>query len=101
MKKLTPLELENNLGPDVNGVIHRVPWKAYDIDEANEYIRRLENQLWRALSAVHKAKRKHQEHLLEIFTLWEGRPAGKSTHDLIEKYRGYERKCLAMAERYK
>lgn len=34
-KELTPIELENNFGPDVNGVVHRVPWKAYDVDEVD------------------------------------------------------------------
>jgi hypothetical protein len=34
-EELTPIELECNMGPDVNGVEHREPWKAYDIDEVN------------------------------------------------------------------
>lgn len=34
-EELTPIELECNMGPDVNGVVHREPWKAYDIDEVN------------------------------------------------------------------
>ena len=36
--ELTPIELENNLGPDVNGVVHRVPWVAYDKDEVDQLI---------------------------------------------------------------
>lgn len=40
------IELENNLGPDsVTGEINRVPWKAYDVDEANLYMDYLEKQI--------------------------------------------------------
>ena len=43
--ELEPIELECNLGPDfVTGEINRVPWKAYDIDEADSYIRRLKRK---------------------------------------------------------
>ena len=34
-EELTPIDLECNMGPDVNGVVHHEPWKAYDIDEMN------------------------------------------------------------------
>ena len=34
-EELTPIDLECNMGPDVNGVVHREPWKAYDIDEVD------------------------------------------------------------------
>jgi chromosome condensin MukBEF ATPase and DNA-binding subunit MukB len=33
--KLTPIELECNMGKDVNGAEHRESWKAYDIDEVD------------------------------------------------------------------
>ena len=33
--KLTPIELECNMGKDINGVVNREPWKAYDIDDAD------------------------------------------------------------------
>ena len=36
--ELTPIELENNLGPDANGVVHHVPWVAYDKDEVDQLI---------------------------------------------------------------
>ena len=40
------IELENNLGPDsVTGEINRVPWMAYDVDEANLYMDYLEKQI--------------------------------------------------------
>lgn len=38
MKRPEPIELENNLGPDVNGKVQRVPWLAYDKDEMDLYI---------------------------------------------------------------
>ena len=34
-EELTPIDLECNMGKDINGVVHREPWKAYDIDEVN------------------------------------------------------------------
>jgi hypothetical protein len=34
-EELKPIELECNMGTDVNGVVQREPWKAYDIDEVN------------------------------------------------------------------
>jgi hypothetical protein len=34
-EELTPIDLECNMGPDVNGVVQREHWKAYDIDEVN------------------------------------------------------------------
>lgn len=34
-EELTPIDLECNMGPDVNGVVQREPWKVYDIDEVN------------------------------------------------------------------
>ena len=33
--ELTPIDLECNMGKDINGVVHREPWKAYDIDEVD------------------------------------------------------------------
>ena len=36
--ELKPIELECNMGPDVNGVVHREPWKAYDIDEVDQVL---------------------------------------------------------------
>lgn len=38
MKRPEPIELENNLGPDVNGKVQRVPWLAYDKDEMDLYL---------------------------------------------------------------
>ena len=36
--EMTPIELECNMGKDINGVEHREPWKAYDIDEVDAII---------------------------------------------------------------
>lgn len=33
--ELTPIELENNLGPDANGDVHHVPRVVYDKDEVD------------------------------------------------------------------
>ena len=124
--ELTPIDLECNMGKDVNGVEHRLPWKAYDIDEVNAAIaelkaqlesekasryaesvdagmreRRLKRELWLTRGAVHKANRKAMYGLLQAYPLWEGRPAGLEVHKNIHRYDGYERKCLAKAEEYK
>ena len=36
--KPTPIELEMPMGKDINGVEHREPWKAYDIDEVDSIL---------------------------------------------------------------
>jgi len=45
--KLTPIDLECNMGKDINGVVHREPWKAYDIDEVDAAIAELK-EAWRS-----------------------------------------------------
>lgn len=42
--ELTPIELECNMGKDINGVVNREPWKAYDIDEVDEAISELKSE---------------------------------------------------------
>ena len=42
--ELTPIDLECNMGPDVNGVVQREPWKAYDIDEVDAAIAELKSE---------------------------------------------------------
>lgn len=44
-EELKPVELENNLGKDVNGVVHRVPWKAYDIEEVDNLLNAMEQRI--------------------------------------------------------
>ena len=43
--ELKPIELECNMGKDINGVEHREPWKAYDIDEVDAAIAELKRKL--------------------------------------------------------
>ena len=42
MAEPKPIELEMNLGKDIHGVEHRVPWIAYDKDEVDAVIADLE-----------------------------------------------------------
>jgi hypothetical protein len=44
-EELTPIDLECNMGPDVNGVVHREPWKAYDIDEVDILIDKKDSEI--------------------------------------------------------
>lgn len=43
--ELKPIDLECNMGKDVNGVEHREPWKAYDIDEVDAAIAELKDEI--------------------------------------------------------
>ncbi len=42
--ELKPIDLECNMGKDINGVEHREPWKAYDIDEVDAAIAELKKE---------------------------------------------------------
>jgi len=42
--ELKPIELECNMGKDINGVEHREPWKAYDIDDVDAAIAELKDK---------------------------------------------------------
>ena len=44
-EELKPIELECNMGTDVNGVVHREPWKAYDIDEVDMLLDQYDNEI--------------------------------------------------------
>lgn len=44
--KLTPIELECNMGKDINGVEHREPWKAYDIDEVDALLAKKDEEIY-------------------------------------------------------
>ena len=61
--KLTPIELQCNMGKDVNGIEHREPWKAYDIDEVDAIIAELESRIpvWHKFS---EEKPKHHQDIL-------------------------------------
>lgn len=118
-KELTPIELENNLGPDVNGVVQRVPWKAYDVDEVDVLlaekdteIRRLNRVLW--LARANTARQKHdyfalynnnsQYLRLNINGGYSPDEEGMVTmHTAVEWcmiWKKVATKCHAMAERY-
>lgn len=43
--ELTPIELECNMGKDINGVVHREPWKAYDIDEVDALLAKKDKEI--------------------------------------------------------
>lgn len=55
MSKLTPIELECNMGKDINGVEHHEPWKAYDIDEVNALLAKKDEKIRRLQRALYKA----------------------------------------------
>jgi chromosome segregation ATPase len=44
-EELKPIELECNMGKDINGVEHREPWKAYDIDEVDILIDKKDSEI--------------------------------------------------------
>lgn len=53
--ELTTIDLECNMGKDINGVEHREPWKAYDIDEVNAAIAELKAELKESEEARYEA----------------------------------------------
>lgn len=55
MSKLTPIDLECNMGKDINGVEHREPWKAYDIDEVDALLAEKDKQIRRLKRVLYKA----------------------------------------------
>lgn len=55
-EELTPIDLECNMGPDVNGVVQREPWKAYDIDEVNQLLDKKDAQIASLKAQIAEAK---------------------------------------------
>lgn len=53
--KPTPIELEMPMGKDINGVEHREPYKAYDIDEVDSILAEKDKEIAR-LKADYSAK---------------------------------------------
>lgn len=47
--KPTPIELEMPMGKDINGVEHREPWKAYDIDEVDSILAKKDAEIARLI----------------------------------------------------
>ena len=90
--KLTPIELECNMGKDVNGVEHREPWKAYDIDEVDALIAKKDKEIRRLYRALYKACANWAS-----LAQWE---RGALVENW-EKWESIERECLAKTEEYK
>lgn len=61
MNRPEPIELENNLGPDVTGEINRVPWMAYDVDEMDIYIAAKDAEVQRLKHAIAELKQKLED----------------------------------------
>lgn len=121
--ELTPIELECNMGKDINGVEHREPWKAYDIDEVDAAIAELkeawrsEHQACEALNAkledvqasayadsVDAGMRelRLQRALYKTLALWANERARLTWSWHKEKgWKKMENKCLKKAEEYK
>ena len=57
--ELTPIELECNMGKDVNGVEHRETWKAYDIDEVDALLAKKDAEIEELKQKLEDAKAMH------------------------------------------
>lgn len=79
--ELTPIDLECNMGKDINGVEHREPWNAYDIDEVN--------------AAIAELKAKLEKTIAE-------RDGNQVCIDALKQgiYHHKYKRCMAMAERW-
>lgn len=108
--ELKPIELECNMGKDINGVEHREPWKAYDIDEVDAAIAELKAELENVQASMYCdvldagiENRRLKRALYKALANWalstlawldcidQGNPA---------KWSEMHRKCLAKAEKY-
>lgn len=54
--KPTPIELEMPMGKDINGVEHREPWKAYDIDEVDSILAEKDKEIEKLVGAKKSAE---------------------------------------------
>lgn len=98
MKKPEPIELENNLGPDINGVVQRVPWIAYDKDEMDLYLAKKDEEFCELKENYRNLRR----HLFKAGAEWAGKEKKHYTSTGMLKMAGafgnMERMCLEMAE---
>lgn len=98
MKKPEPKELENNLGPDVNGVVQRVPWMAYDKDEMDLYISKKEAEIIELKDNYRNLRRR----LFKAGAKWakqeKMRYANNGMHKMAGAFANMERMCLEMEE---
>ena len=126
MRELTPIELECNMGKDANGVEHREPWKAYDIDEVDSAIAELKRENAELKDEIKRLENVRKVHIESIESMCEGlklnakqicktqralwlaraeRAKEMCQRLLIQgfdpKWEEVERKCRAKAEEYK
>ena len=98
MKRPEPIELENNLGPDVNGKVQRVPWLAYDKDEMDLYISKKEAEIIELKENYRNLRR----HLFKAGAKWakqeKMRYTSNGMHKMAGAFENMERMCLEMAE---
>ena len=105
--ELTPIDLECNMGKDINGVEHREPWKAYDIDEVNTAIAELKAELKESEEARYEAGADaadyYQENRKLKRTLWLTRAEICHRFDVDRYLRNhrnswYNENCLTLAD---
>ena len=83
--EMTPIELECNMGKDINGVEHREPWKAYDIDEVDAIIAQKDFEIDRLKAENERLKR----------ALWLARAErAEEKQQLFHFSLGYEKLCI-------
>jgi CMP-2-keto-3-deoxyoctulosonic acid synthetase len=122
--EMTPIELECNMGKDVNGVEHREPWKAYDIDEVDALLAKKDAEIAELKQKLEDAKATAYAESVNVGmenrklkrALWMHRAiTAKFNKEACKAMREYnpfigideykwqevERKCLAKAEVYK
>ena len=95
--ELTPIDLECNMGKDINGVEHREPWKAYDIDEVNAAIAELKASLKESEDARYEAGADaadyYQENRKLKRTLWLTRAEICHRFDVDRYLRNHRNSC--------
>ena len=93
MSELKAIELECNMGKDINGVEHREPWKAYDIDEVDALIAKKDAEIAQLQAML-------EERNLQIGNLDAAAKRNKRAAQTLRKKMNHQKykRCLAMAE---
>lgn len=107
-KELTPIKLESNMGKDINGVEHREPWMAYDIDEVNALLAEKDKEI-ESLKASHYVEmvdagmreRRLKRALYKACANWAHHRVFVRFKTNEKAWENVERKCRAKAEEYK
>ena len=113
--ELKPIELECNMGKDINGVEHREPWKAYDIDEVDAAIaelkqkledagmreRRLRRALWLTRSRRAFAEARYNNQIAIRYRQHKERTIAECYDKEVIKWKKADSKLRAKAEEYK